>query len=66
MEAQQLVSLLRERGLSQKEIAKRSGLSQGAISHIETGRRKNVMASTLRQLESLAAETGERSGSVSQ
>lgn len=59
LEAKQLVTLLRGRGLSQKQIAQRCGVTQGAISHIETGRRKNVLASTQRQLETLAAETAD-------
>jgi transcriptional regulator with XRE-family HTH domain len=56
MDAQQLVALLKERKLSQRTIAERCGLSQGAISHIETGRRKDVRASTKESLEKLFAE----------
>lgn len=56
MDAQQLVTLLKERKLSQRAIAERCGLSQGAISHIETGRRKDVRASTKESLEKLFAE----------
>lgn len=60
LDAKQIISALRDRGFSQKVIASKTGLSQGAISHIETGRRKNVLASTLLQLERLYAETSDR------
>ncbi|MBN9116834.1 MAG: helix-turn-helix transcriptional regulator [Pandoraea sp.] len=53
MDAQQLVLALKALGLSQKEIAEKCQLSQGAISHIETGRRTNVFASTKEQLQRL-------------
>lgn len=57
MDAKQLIIALRKRGKSQKTIADECGLSQGAISHIETGRRKNVLATTQKKLERLYAET---------
>ncbi|WP_053567908.1 helix-turn-helix domain-containing protein [Caballeronia cordobensis] len=61
MDARQLVVSIRKRGLSQEEIAERCGLSQGAISHIETGRRKDVRATTkdslVRLHEELASES---------
>lgn len=50
MEGKELVLALRALGLSQREIGEGCGLSQGAISHIETGRRRNVLASTERAL----------------
>ncbi|MFA9439435.1 helix-turn-helix domain-containing protein [Uliginosibacterium sp. sgz301328] len=53
--AQQLVLKIRSHGLSQAEIARRAGLSQGAVSHIETGRRKQVYAHTLDSLRRIAA-----------
>lgn len=56
MEAQEIIGALRARGMSQRVIAERTGLSQGAISHIETGRRKNVMSSTKDQLSALYDE----------
>ncbi|BBP95938.1 hypothetical protein BSFA1_10670 [Burkholderia sp. SFA1] len=56
MDARQLVVSIRKRGLSQEEIAERCGLSQGAISHIETGRRKDVRATTKDSLAKLHAE----------
>lgn len=46
MEAIDLIRKLHEHGLSQQAIADRTGLSQGAISHIETGRRKRVFVTT--------------------
>ncbi|KVD81904.1 hypothetical protein WS62_23395 [Burkholderia sp. ABCPW 14] len=57
MDAKQLIIALRKHGLSQTAIAEKCGLSQGAISHIEIGRRKNVLLSTQQQLERLYAET---------
>jgi len=56
MDARQLVVSIRKQGLSQEQIAARTGLSQGAISHIETGRRKNVFATTKERLQQLHAE----------
>ncbi|WP_186098255.1 helix-turn-helix domain-containing protein [Burkholderia gladioli] len=56
MEGKELVSALRALGMSQREIGERCGLSQGAISHIETGRRKNLFAATERSLEALYRE----------
>jgi transcriptional regulator with XRE-family HTH domain len=53
MEANELVTALRALGLSQKEIGEACGLSQGAISHIETGRSKSVLIDTHRKLEAL-------------
>ncbi|MDN7894504.1 helix-turn-helix transcriptional regulator [Burkholderia cepacia] len=57
MDAKEIIGLLRSRGLSQKQIAEKCGLSQGAISHIETGRRKNVLLTTHQQLQRLCDET---------
>lgn len=56
MDGKEIVSALRALGMSQREIGERCGLSQGAISHIETGRRKNLFASTERALEALYRE----------
>jgi transcriptional regulator with XRE-family HTH domain len=61
MDAQQLVSSLRKMGLSQKDIAEKCGMSQGGISHIETGRRKNVLATTKEQLDKLYLEQSAKS-----
>ncbi|MDR5736161.1 helix-turn-helix domain-containing protein [Caballeronia sp. LZ025] len=65
MDARQLVVSIRKRGLSQEEIADRCGLSQGAISHIETGRRKDVRATTKDSLVKLHAELAEAETGVS-
>ncbi|MGY6129133.1 helix-turn-helix domain-containing protein (plasmid) [Paraburkholderia strydomiana] len=56
MDARQLVVSIRKQGLTQEQIAERTGLSQGAVSHIETGRRKNVFATTKESLEKLHTE----------
>lgn len=56
MDAIDAIRDLRRHGLSQQTIAHRTGLSQGAISHIETGRRKNVFATTRDRLLALHAE----------
>ncbi|MDR8400085.1 helix-turn-helix transcriptional regulator [Paraburkholderia sp. USG1] len=56
MDARQLVVSIRKQGLTQEQIAERTGLSQGAVSHIETGRRKNVFATTKERLEKLHTE----------
>lgn len=53
MDGRELVLALRALGLSQRQIGEGCGLSQGAISHIETGRRKNMLASTERALMAL-------------
>ncbi|ANN78924.1 MULTISPECIES: helix-turn-helix domain-containing protein [Bordetella] len=46
MDTKDVVAELRSLGKSQAAIAAECQLSQGAISHIETGRRKEVRAST--------------------
>jgi transcriptional regulator with XRE-family HTH domain len=56
MDAQQLVVSIRKLGLSQEQVAQRVGMTQGAISHIETGRRKDVRATTKDSLVALHAE----------
>ncbi len=50
MNAQEIVLALRAQGWRQQAIAKRVRLSQGAISHIQKGRGKDVMASTYARL----------------
>ena len=42
LSAQQLIGVMRDLGMSQKEIGEASGITQSAVSHIETGRRKNA------------------------
>lgn len=56
MRAQEMVQELRDLGMSQIEIANRTGLSQGAVSHIMTGRRKDVRMSTYTKLTDLLLE----------
>jgi transcriptional regulator with XRE-family HTH domain len=56
MDAQELVVSIRKLGLSQEQVAQRVGMTQGAISHIETGRRKDVRATTKDNLVALHAE----------
>jgi transcriptional regulator with XRE-family HTH domain len=56
MDAKELIAGLRAVGLSQKDIGGACGLSQGAISHIETGRSKGVLFETHQKLETLYAE----------
>lgn len=53
MDSKELVRALRELGLSQRQIGEACDLSQSAISHIQTGRRKNVRATTENALERL-------------
>ncbi|HEM8998846.1 TPA: helix-turn-helix transcriptional regulator [Burkholderia cenocepacia] len=65
MDAKQTVSRAMEHGMSQREIANLTGLSQGEISHIRTGRRKNVLSSTLKKLDVLAAHVESLRGSTS-
>ncbi len=50
MNAQEIVLALRAQGWRQQAIARRVRLSQGAISHIQQGRGKDVMASTYQRL----------------
>lgn len=53
MDTKTVITQLRGLGMSQAAIAAECGLSQGAISHIETGRRKDVRASTHEKLVAL-------------
>lgn len=46
MDTKTAIAELRSLGYSQAAIADSCGLSQGAISHILTGRRKDIRAST--------------------
>ncbi len=50
MNTQTALSILRQRGMTQAEIAAAIGLTQGAISAIEVGRRKDVRLSTYQKL----------------
>lgn len=50
MDTRTVIAELRGLGKSQAAIAAECDLSQGAISHIETGRRKDVRASTHERL----------------
>lgn len=56
LSAQQLVSVMRGLGMSQKEIGVASGISQSAVSHIETGRRKHALGTTERELRRACRE----------
>lgn len=51
-----MISELRHLGKSQAAIAAECGLTQGAISHIETGRRKDVRMSTHEKLVAALAK----------
>lgn len=50
MNTQTALSILRQRGMTQAEIAAAIGLTQGAISAIEIGKRKDVRLSTYQKL----------------
>jgi transcriptional regulator with XRE-family HTH domain len=52
MDAKDLVIALRGFGFTQREIGEACALSQGAISHIETGRIKSVLVENYKKLES--------------
>jgi DNA-binding XRE family transcriptional regulator len=54
---QDLVALREEQGVSQRELARRVGVSQPVIAHIETGRTRNLELRTL--LKIAAALNGE-------
>lgn len=54
--AKELVTKLRESGLSQQQIADRCHVTQGAISNICTGRTQDVRASVYTQLLELVDE----------
>jgi len=55
MEAQQIVISLRDAGLSQSEIAQAIGITQGAVSAIERGKRSDVRSRTLEALRALVS-----------
>ena len=50
-----------KKGFSQQKLAEATGLSQGTISQIEQGKRKNL---TLRNLERIAAALGIETGNL--
>ncbi len=56
MDIQQRIFEIRAAGLSQAEIACRIGVSQGAVSHYETGRRKRMYSDTHEKLIALYQE----------
>lgn len=56
MDTKTVIAELRGLGKSQAAIAAECDLSQGAISHIETGRRKDVRASTHERLVAALAK----------
>ncbi|SAK88693.1 hypothetical protein AWB77_04811 [Caballeronia fortuita] len=65
MDAKELVTALRGFGLTQREIGESCDLSQGAISHIETGRIKSVLVENYKKLEAFyLAETKKRTRAV--
>jgi len=70
MDTKTAIAELRKLGYSQAAIASACNVTQGAISHIETGRRKDVRASTYSALIELLdaaqskAEIGDRASSA--
>lgn len=50
MNTQTALSILRQRGMTQAEIATAIGVTQGAISAIERGKRKEARLSTYQKL----------------
>jgi transcriptional regulator with XRE-family HTH domain len=56
LSAKQLISVMRGLGMSQREIGVNSGISQSAVSHIETGRRKHALGTTERELRRACRE----------
>ena len=56
MNTQTALSILRQRGMTQAEIAAAIGLTQGAISAIEIGKRKDVRLSTYQKLIDLVKQ----------
>jgi transcriptional regulator with XRE-family HTH domain len=56
MEAQDYVLAIRSEGLTQAQIAERTGIPQPTISKIERGEVKDVMSKNYRALQALHAE----------
>lgn len=57
MNTQTALSILRQRGMTQAEIAAAIGLTQGAISAIERGKRKEARLSTYQKLIELVNQS---------
>jgi len=67
MNTQTALSILRQRGMTQAEIAAAIGLTQGAISAIERGKRKDARLSTYQKLVELVNQppvTSEQAANV--
>lgn len=60
LDIRQAIELLISRGMSQAEIAIACGLSQGAISAIATGKRKDVRLSTYTKIMKLLDNTSKK------
>lgn len=56
MEAKDIVAAIRRRGLTQEQIAVRTGIPQPTVSKIERGEVSDVMSKTYRALQTLHAE----------
>lgn len=59
MEAKDYVAAIRVHGLTQAQIAARTGIPQPTISKIERGEVADVMSRNYRALQSLLAELGQ-------
>lgn len=57
-----LPELRKQKGWSQKELGERVGVIQGAISHIETGRKQPSLALAIRLAEELGVSLDELLG----
>jgi transcriptional regulator with XRE-family HTH domain len=56
MDIAKLIEIIQESGLTQVEIAERTGVSQGQISDILRGRRKDMVYASGKRIEALAKE----------
>lgn len=58
MEAQDYVAAIRRKGLTQAQIAERSGIPQSTVSKVERGDVKDVLSKNYRALQALHNEVG--------
>lgn len=58
MEAKDYLAVIREKGLTQAQIAERTGIAQPTISKIERGEVSDVLSRNYRALQALAEEIG--------
>lgn len=56
MTAQEYLKAIREKGLTQAQIAEKTGIPQGTISKIETGRVDDVLSKTYLLIKALYDE----------